>query len=185
MMTKFIRTALIGVALATSSLAFAQSTSPPAPPPPGEGGSGEFAKVREACHDDVERLCKDVKPGEVVSASVCTRTKTSCRRDARRRSARRGRTTTRIRMATEATLRDPDVSKLSGDRHGDDADIRVTARPAVGTRPGWPTCCWWRTTSWCATRSDVCWSAATVLALRPLRSRRRSNCWPDTSRRWS
>ncbi len=63
-MTKLIRTALLGLALATSSLAFAQSTLPPAPPPPGEGGSGNFAKVREACHDDAERLCKDVKPGE-------------------------------------------------------------------------------------------------------------------------
>lgn len=60
-MTKLIRTTLFGVVFATSSLAFAQSTPPPAPP--GEGGEGEFAKVREACHDDVERLCKDVKPG--------------------------------------------------------------------------------------------------------------------------
>ena len=63
MTTKLIRTALFGVALATSSFAVAQSTPPPAPPP-GEGGAGNFAKVREACHDDVERLCKDVKPGE-------------------------------------------------------------------------------------------------------------------------
>jgi hypothetical protein len=62
-MTKLIRTALIGVALATSALAFGQSASPPAPPP-GAGGAGEFAKVREACHEDVERLCKDVKPGD-------------------------------------------------------------------------------------------------------------------------
>jgi Cysteine rich repeat len=61
-MTKLIRTALIGVALATSALAFGQSASPPGPP--SEGGAADFAKVREACHDDVERLCKDVKPGD-------------------------------------------------------------------------------------------------------------------------
>ena len=64
MTTQFIRTTLFGVALATSSLAFAQGTPPPSPPPPGGGGAGDFAKVREACHDDVERLCKDVKPGD-------------------------------------------------------------------------------------------------------------------------
>ncbi|HEX3903791.1 MAG TPA: cysteine rich repeat-containing protein [Polyangia bacterium] len=62
-MTNFVRTALFGVALATSSLAFAQTTPPPAPPP-GDGDSGPFAKVREACHDDVERLCKEVEPGD-------------------------------------------------------------------------------------------------------------------------
>jgi len=61
-MTKLFRTALIGVALATSALAFGQSASPP--PSPGEGRSGNFAKVREACHEDVERLCKDVKPAD-------------------------------------------------------------------------------------------------------------------------
>ena len=63
MTTQFIRMTLFGVALATSSLAFAQSAPPPAPPP-SEGESGDFAKVREACHQDVERLCKDVKPGD-------------------------------------------------------------------------------------------------------------------------
>ena len=55
------RTTLLGVALATSSLAFAQ-TPPPAPPP--EEGHGEFVKVREACHDDVERFCKGTTPGQ-------------------------------------------------------------------------------------------------------------------------
>jgi hypothetical protein len=62
-MTRFIRTALLGVALGTSSFAFGQSTPPPAPPP-NEGAPGDFAKVREACHEDVARLCKDVKPGD-------------------------------------------------------------------------------------------------------------------------
>jgi hypothetical protein len=51
------------VALATAPFAFAENTPPPAPPP-GEGGAGDFAKVREACRDDVQRLCKDVKPGD-------------------------------------------------------------------------------------------------------------------------
>jgi hypothetical protein len=67
-MTNFLRTALLGVSLATSSFAFAQSGPPPTPPPgegaPGEGAPGDFAKVRLACHDDIARLCKDVPPGD-------------------------------------------------------------------------------------------------------------------------
>lgn len=62
-MTNFIRTALLGVSFATSSFAFAQSGPPPAPPP-GENAPGDFAKVREACHEDIVRLCKDVQPGD-------------------------------------------------------------------------------------------------------------------------
>jgi hypothetical protein len=62
-MTKLIRTAVFGVALATSPFVFAQNTPPPAPPS-GEGGAGDFTKVREACHEDIERLCKEVKPGD-------------------------------------------------------------------------------------------------------------------------
>jgi hypothetical protein len=41
----------------------AQGT-PPAPPAPPAGDGHSFAKVREACRPDVERLCKDVKPGD-------------------------------------------------------------------------------------------------------------------------
>ena len=62
-MTKLIRRTNFVVAIETSSHAFAQSTPPPVPPP-GGGGPGDFAKVREACHEDVDRLCKDVKSGE-------------------------------------------------------------------------------------------------------------------------
>jgi hypothetical protein len=54
------RTVTLGTALAVSSLGFAQTTPPPAPP---EDGHGAFAKVREACHEDVARLCHDAKPG--------------------------------------------------------------------------------------------------------------------------
>lgn len=60
MIGKLIRIAAFGGAVAISSLAFAQG-APPAPPP--EGGRADFAKVREACRADVDRLCKDVKPG--------------------------------------------------------------------------------------------------------------------------
>jgi len=56
-----IRLAAIGLSLTLSSVVLAQGA--PTPPPGGEGGRGAFAKVREACHADVERLCKDVKPG--------------------------------------------------------------------------------------------------------------------------
>jgi hypothetical protein len=59
MITKLIRTALFGTALAFPALALAQG-APPAPP---SGEGHDFAKVREACRPDVERLCKDVKPG--------------------------------------------------------------------------------------------------------------------------
>ncbi len=58
-MTNFIRTAILGVALATSSAALADGA-----PPPSEGQPGPFEKVRQACQDDLARLCKDVKPGE-------------------------------------------------------------------------------------------------------------------------
>ena len=59
--TALIRAACLSVALATSPFAFAQTTTPA--PPPGEGHP-ELAKVREACHDDVERLCKGTTPGQ-------------------------------------------------------------------------------------------------------------------------
>ena len=63
MITKSFRRMLFVAALSLPSLAFAQG-APPAPPP-GEGGrGGDFAKVREACRADAERLCKEVKPGE-------------------------------------------------------------------------------------------------------------------------
>ena len=60
MISKLIRIAAFGAVITVPSLGLAQG-APPAPPP--EGGRGEFAKVREACRADVERLCKDVKPG--------------------------------------------------------------------------------------------------------------------------
>ena len=64
MVTKLIRAVVLVAALAMPALALAQGAPPP-PPPPGEGGApGHFAKVRQACRADVERLCKDVKPGE-------------------------------------------------------------------------------------------------------------------------
>jgi hypothetical protein len=60
MVTQLLRTAAFGVAIVLPSLVLAQGA-----PPPSEGGRrGEFAKVREACRADVERLCKDVKPGD-------------------------------------------------------------------------------------------------------------------------
>lgn len=63
MLTKLIRTVVLVAAVALPALALAQGAPPT--PPPGEGGApGHFAKVREACRTDVERLCKDVKPGE-------------------------------------------------------------------------------------------------------------------------
>jgi hypothetical protein len=60
--TTLLRTVAFGATLALSPLALAQG-APPAPPAPGEGGGAHMAKVREACRPDVERLCKDVKPG--------------------------------------------------------------------------------------------------------------------------
>jgi hypothetical protein len=59
-LNKLMRLVTLGTSLAIPSLASAQTTPPPAPP---EEGHGAFTKVREACHDDVERLCHDVKPG--------------------------------------------------------------------------------------------------------------------------
>jgi hypothetical protein len=59
MFTKLIRIGILVATTAVSSLALAQG-APPAPPP--DDGHG-FAKVREACKPDVERLCPDVKPG--------------------------------------------------------------------------------------------------------------------------
>jgi len=60
MFKNVIRMTLLGSAVVLSSVALAQGT-PPDPPPPGDGH--DFAKVREACRPDVERLCKDIKPG--------------------------------------------------------------------------------------------------------------------------
>jgi Cysteine rich repeat len=60
MIAKLIRIAAFSSVVALPSLALAQGA--PATPSP-EEGRGDFAKVREACHADVERLCKDVKPG--------------------------------------------------------------------------------------------------------------------------
>ncbi|HLK93621.1 MAG TPA: cysteine rich repeat-containing protein [Polyangia bacterium] len=58
-MTSSLRALFLGLALATSSVAFADG--PPAPPPDDEGAAR--AKLREACHDDVARLCAGVEPG--------------------------------------------------------------------------------------------------------------------------
>ena len=55
--TTLVRTVALATTLALSPLALAQG-SPPAPP-----AGGQMAKVRDACRPDVERLCKDVKPG--------------------------------------------------------------------------------------------------------------------------
>jgi hypothetical protein len=60
MIAKLVRIAAFGAAIAASSLALAQGAPPT---PPSEGGTGGFGKLREACRTDVERLCKDVKPG--------------------------------------------------------------------------------------------------------------------------
>jgi hypothetical protein len=59
MLARLIRIVSFTAATALSTFALAQQ--PPQPPP--SGGEGEFARVREACHADVERLCSDVKPG--------------------------------------------------------------------------------------------------------------------------
>jgi hypothetical protein len=57
-LNRLVRLVTLGTSLAIPSLVSAQT-----PPPPPEDGPGAFAKVREACHDDVARLCHDVKPG--------------------------------------------------------------------------------------------------------------------------
>jgi hypothetical protein len=57
-LNRLVRIVTLGTALAVPSLASAQTTPPPAPP---EDGHGAFAKVREACHQDVQRLCRDAK----------------------------------------------------------------------------------------------------------------------------
>jgi hypothetical protein len=61
MIAKLIRLVAFSSALAVPGLALAQGTPPPAPPP--SGGHGDFAKTREACKADVQRFCKDEKPG--------------------------------------------------------------------------------------------------------------------------
>jgi hypothetical protein len=60
MLAKLFRIATFAAVVAIPSVGFAQG-APPSPPP--EGGRGDFGRVREACRADVERLCKDVKPG--------------------------------------------------------------------------------------------------------------------------
>jgi hypothetical protein len=60
--TTFVRSVALGATLALSPLALAQG-SPPAPPTGGAGHGGHMSRVLEACRPDVERLCKDVKPG--------------------------------------------------------------------------------------------------------------------------
>lgn len=62
MIVKLIRWTALCFAVGLPAVVLAQGTPPT--PPPGEGsGRGEFAKVREACRSDVDRLCKDAKPG--------------------------------------------------------------------------------------------------------------------------
>jgi hypothetical protein len=60
MISKLIRIAALGAMVMVPSLGLAQGAPPS---PPAEGSHGDFGKVREACRPDVERLCKDVKPG--------------------------------------------------------------------------------------------------------------------------
>jgi hypothetical protein len=60
-MTSSLRVLFLGLALATSSAAFAQGAPAPAPP---DDEAAARAKLREACHDDVARLCSGVEPGE-------------------------------------------------------------------------------------------------------------------------
>ncbi len=60
-MTSALRVLFLGVALAASSVAFAQTAPAPAPPPDDEAAAR--ARLREACHDDVARLCSGVEPG--------------------------------------------------------------------------------------------------------------------------
>lgn len=63
-LSSLVRTVTLGTSLTIPSLVFAQTTPPPAPPDEShEDGHGAFAKVRQACHEDVERLCHDVKAG--------------------------------------------------------------------------------------------------------------------------
>lgn len=60
MIMKSVRALVLTVTMTLPAIALAQGT-PPAPPANDKGG--ELAKVREACRADVERLCKDIKPG--------------------------------------------------------------------------------------------------------------------------
>jgi Cysteine rich repeat len=62
MIMKAIRLLALGIVTGLPVVVLAQN-APPAPPPGEGGGRAEFAKVREACRADVDRLCKDVKPG--------------------------------------------------------------------------------------------------------------------------
>jgi hypothetical protein len=57
-MTSFFRSLTLIVTLVPSAAALAQSA-----PPPAQGEPSEFQKVREACHEDIARLCQEVKPG--------------------------------------------------------------------------------------------------------------------------
>jgi hypothetical protein len=61
MITKSVRALVLAVTMTLPAIALAQG-APPTPPPNDKGG--EFAKVHEACRADVERLCKDIKPGD-------------------------------------------------------------------------------------------------------------------------
>jgi Cysteine rich repeat len=45
----------------SAATALAQAQQPSGPPPGGD--RADFAKVRDACRADVDRFCKDVKPG--------------------------------------------------------------------------------------------------------------------------
>lgn len=62
MIMKVIRLTALGIIIGVPALVLAQG-APPAPHPREGGGRGEFAKVREACRADVDRLCKDAKSG--------------------------------------------------------------------------------------------------------------------------
>lgn len=54
-MASLFRTLTLVLALVPASAALAQNE--PSPP------SGDFHQVREACREDIARLCKDVQPG--------------------------------------------------------------------------------------------------------------------------
>ncbi len=58
MTANLIRIGALVSAILVPAATFAQGASPA----PG-GGGGEFAKVREACRNDIARFCGDVKPG--------------------------------------------------------------------------------------------------------------------------
>jgi len=59
MFANLIRAGALTSAILVPAATFAQG-APPAP----SGGHGEFAKVREACRNDIARFCADVKPGD-------------------------------------------------------------------------------------------------------------------------